>query len=441
LRGQGISPITVSVASVGVPVVAPLVVSVVVALGPACSTDDGFLRKRPEEPAGGAGATAQSDSGAALDGAPSGQGGGQPAPPEPPPVEPDGPRSLTLVHGVVDERGRIVFCLSRIRDGVDEGPIGLPFPTGGLEYGGNVVLADGAPSDLATEGVQLHVIAGEVERVSELECDAALELARSLEEPSVSPEDAGADDGTATPDASAGDGGLSDGGSGTPDGAADAADVSNTADAASSPLDPLPEPPPLRVRTLPLLPAGSLAPERSYLLVLAGCIGGPAYDDPSTPNLCGTGYRPSRPTLRPVLVATSRIVEPTVVGLQVLGASLTTPRVDVTVVHAETSSAARYSIATDVPFGRLAPDVPRQRHSVQVLGADGDATRVEVFGEGSSDPMLEPSLKSLGEAGGIPAMEDGRAYTFVLVGPRLGMSGRGFWNAARMTLVDNDPLR
>jgi hypothetical protein len=383
-----------------------------------CTTDHDFLAPQPD-PSGTAGGGAGAHG--LFDDASVGDAAIAPDVSVPPPSdpEPDGPRSLTVVHGIVDATGPVVVCLSRPGDSGDDFLTGPPEPAGGLAYGSALTWSEARGIDFEADTLQIHVIAGEIGRVAGLPCADAIAEAVRVEQLALAPmpeggariSDGGPDARPSPPDA--GDGAAGDGA------------------VAQVP------PPALRQRSLAVIPAGSLSRARSYLAVLSGCIGGPAFTDESEHSICGKFYSTAQPTIVPTLVELSRDVARDRVGLQFLNASaaLGTGKLVSLFLNEDT-----YEIASGVVYGEIEPRPPRQRIAVQLLEANIDGAALKLYAGNGSTPSLAADWSEVRATAGISELENARVYTAVLVGPHPSLTRGAWWNGPLLTVVDNDPL-
>ena len=394
---------------------------------PACLTDHDALALRPHEEApreeAGTAPSAASEAGSDAPGSGSTttEGGAGQSPSEEA-GEGSGSWSLTLVHGVTDEPSHIAFCFAAVRDGAEVAPEGAPVPASGLAFGGSTVLDALTGVDLHADGFQPYVIAGDLARIQGLGCAEALELGRALEQAVYTP----VDDGSAPADA------ASPGGDAA--GPLDASLDAERLDAAEEVILP-----PIRVRPLPVLPAGTLAPSESYLMVLGGCIGGPAFTDPSERSVCGELYVPQFGTLSTMLVTLSRETEADKVGLQFLNGSVAISPVELRAVSDESSSVVELTVASDVVTGEIEPPTPRTDRAVGQLGILANTGAVAVRVSYSTTPVYEEPWSRTLEAGGVATLQNGASYTLVLVGPYPGFDRNKWWNGAVVTVVPNEP--
>jgi hypothetical protein len=379
--------------------------------GPGCRTDDASL---PPEPA-----TGGRDAGTGGRDASSGGGAGgtedDAALPDvtPPPSE---PKTFTLLHGLTDSPW-IAFCFAKV-DGNVEGPLAPElFPAGGLGYGESVAAAD-LPGDahLGDDSVRPYVVAAaSAQAVRGLDCRAIAALTNPPPAEAGAP-DASAEGGAPDPGIPLSDAGLEDGG---------------TRDAGAPPPVPIAD---IRMAALPVLPAGAFPPDESYLVAVAGCLGGRGVTAPTEASICGASYSPSTPTLATHVVRLSRETSPRAVGLQFLVATPAFGRADLQLVPPLTDA---ITVVNDVAPGALRPVSPYLDSSSSDIGAGAEGARVQVSASGSSlaayDAPWQPTLA----AGRINALEDGQTYTLVMIGPSPGFDASRWWNGALVTVVKN----
>jgi hypothetical protein len=325
--------------------------------------------------------------------------------------EPEGTPYLTLFHAVVDSP-KIAFCFSKVVDGVVGPALGSPMPSGGLEFGHSLVLDSIAGLDWKADDILTTVVAGDFALFAGKSCEEAIALAKQISE-----SDAG----------DAGDAGV------------DAAEDADS-DAETAPPPP-PDPPAVRASDLPVLPAPTLGKGYSYLLAAAGCIGGPAFVDPDQLFLCGPGYSPETPTLAPVVVKMSRIVQGDRVGLQVVNAALGADPVDVSSAGPPTRSLPGLDIAYGVAAGAIAPQTPNLDYSKTLFGNPITGSTLQVTAYGSAAISFETGWEQALDLGGLSDIEEGKSYVIVLAGPRPTLIGMKWWNPPRLAVLPSEPLQ
>jgi hypothetical protein len=305
---------------------------------------------------------------------------------------------LTIVNGVVDAPS-LRLCFARMNEDGDEELVGSPLPE--LGYARSVVVTELAELSLQRDVLVPWVLVGDLEQLDDLSCEEAVELARASEAEVTPPPDEG------------GSGGA--GGEG-----------------------PELEKPSLRARSLAALPAGTVAIGRSILMVLAGCVGGAAYDRGPLSSVCGAGYEPDAPTLQPVVVKLSREYRFDRVGLQGLHASVAMDWADLRVTGNDGATALVFG--SSVSFGKIAPRPADTRFSPLEVGVDEAQFGVQAVGS-EEKVLAQAAWPALVDAAGLPGISPGRTYTAVLVGPRPQLLRGGWWNEPALALVDNDPTR
>ena len=323
-------------------------------------------------------------------------------------VEPMGRSVTTFFHGIVDAE-RVVFCFAR-HDEAEPVLVGNPEPSGGLDYAASIALESVRGVDLANEPLLPYVIAGELELVEDMDCEEAVEKAR--------------DEMNAAGELELGAGGASGAGG-----------EAGRGGAGGEPEPP--EPPRLRVATLPEIPAGALADGYSSLYVAIGCIGGPAFSHSLDEEACGSGYSPSSPTLSAELVTLSRTRAEGKLAFQVLHASLASSALTVSSSPPDTTVQASIPVVYDLRRGVLSPRFPSTQLSAADYGISLPGWRAQASTDGT--PMVSERWPFVLERAGLDALDDGRGYTLVVVGPRGNVGTTGFWNRTAIGVVDNDP--
>lgn len=373
---------------------------------PACTTNHDALARRP--PAGGSGGSGGAGGSSGFGNGGFGNTGNEAQGGR---VNPDdeqpGDDVLTLVNGVVDAPS-VRLCFARLEeDGQSAELIGSPLPE--LPYAGSKVLTELEGFSFADDAIQPWVLAGDLSRIEELDCAAAVELARELEaEVTPQPE----------PDGAGGAGGA-------------------TVEGEASPAAELVAPA-LRARPLAALPAGTVAIGRSILMVLSGCLGGAAYDDAYASSACGDDYAPDAPTVQPLVMKLSRDLRFDKVGLQGVHGALAIGSADLRV--SGDSGRTALVFAGSLSFGAIAPRPADTRFTALEVGASDPRFGLQAIG-GDAAVLHQEAWPSLLAAAGIAELSAGRSYTAVLVGPRPRQLQTGWWNKPALALVDNDPTR
>ncbi len=441
----------------------------------ACTTDHSNLKKRgKDDPSDQPAFNFGDDGGAAGAGA----GPATPPPEVDPraglPPEPPGNPALTLLHAVVDAK-TIYFCVAAsAEDGQELRLFASPLPDGGLAYGESMVLTPSDELDFKQAALSVYLIAAEPEFVQDKDCGELLQ-AGGLEPPvmaDVALEPFAserrlllAQTASAAADASAdpGDAGLADAGRLRDGGAFGVFDASTLADAAAghdastpkgadasadAPRDAAPSGdagserpvviPELRVQPLAALPAGSLA-SFSHLLSPSGCLGAPTFEDEIEELLCGPGYSSRRTTLTPIFVRLSRRSSFDSVGFQVVNANPAFPLLTLRSAPGE-SEFPTLTLASDVSFGQIAPRQTRTGVAAARLGDPLGRVPLQIVA-GTGNPVFTIPWSVPLESSGISGLEDGHAYTVILMGPVPGLTAESWWNGTLLSLVRNDPVR
>ncbi len=397
----------------------------------ACVSNHDALEKKPAgHGGGGAGGTSASAGAPAHLGGFGGEAanGGGHADDEPP-----GESVLTIVNGVVDAP-RVALCLAKVDADGNVTPLGSPLTDAPLEYGQSVVLGEVEGLDFETDGLEPIVIAGELDLIEGLDCETAINRARSEEALS---DGAGGDLGT---------GGAAGEGTGTSDpvAAAEGGSAGDAGGSAGTSAGPPARRSALRVRGLPAISAGTLNAGRSLVFVANGCLGGATYSDEAAAKYhaepaeqyCGPGYGPRQPTVSAILVSLSRQVSPDHVALQAVHASLANAPVELRSRPPFPSMAAGLSI-TSVQLGQVAPRPASIQNTLSDLGS---ARKYQVSVEAQGNSLFGQSWTSVLAQGGLSALKNGQGYALVLNGPRADLQAvPDLWNAAILSAVAVDP--
>lgn len=398
----------------------------------ACVTNHEALEKKPAGRGGnGSGGTLASGGTSSHRGGAGGYaetGGGHPD------DEPPGDSVLTIVNGIVDAPS-VALCLAKVDSDGHVTPLGSPLSDPPLEYGQSLVLRDVDEVDVDTDGLALFAIAGEFERIAGLDCNDAINLARSEEASSgasggeSAQGGAGGDSGESGVPSSGGVPGAS--GSGGESGSPASEGGSGGAPPGSKPVRSA-----LRVRGLPAIAAGTLNAGRSLVFVANGCMGGATYTGKSAEQYCGAGYTSREPTVSAVLVSLSRRVSDDHVGLQVVHASLANAQVDLRARPPFPLMASGVAIAS-VQAGQVAP---RPASIDNALFDLGSARKYQVSVESKGSVLYAQAWSSVLSQGSLSELENGRGYALVFNGPRADLTAvPDLWNAATLTAIAVDP--
>jgi len=390
----------------------------------ACVTNHDALEKKPAGRGnGGAGGTLASAGAPGLLGGFGGEAAnaGGHADDEPP-----GESVLTIVNGLVDAP-RVALCLAKLDADGNVTPLGSPLTDAPLEYGQSWVLREVDGVDFASEGLEPIVIAGELDLIAGLDCEAAIERARSEEALA----DAG---GYLGAGGAAGDGNgmnvagaAGDGGSGGAGGSGGEGGSSVALPAVRSAL---------RVRGLPAISAGTLDAGRSLVYVANGCLGGATYSGADAEQYCGAGYTPREPSASAVLVSLSRQVSDDHVALQGVHAALATAKVELRSRPPFPSTSTGIAIAS-LGLGQVAPRPASIQNTLFDLGS---GRKYQVSVEDSNGLLFSQSWSSVLAQGGLSELKNGQGYALVLSGPRPDLKAvPDLWNAAMLTAIAVNP--
>lgn len=417
-----------------------------IALASACTTDHDSLSKRDW----GSGGTL---AGAAGAGAGAGGTAGSVDAAADAPVEPSLSYRFQLLNGAVDAE-RLLLCFRVKLESGGEAWLGAPAPSGGLPYGSRMDLSQ-LPWQPETQGFETFVFAGQLELLAGLDCQRALDLAQGTASDAGGSGGAGgggaAGSGGAASGGAAGSGAGGAGGetggsagaapdAGSPDASAGSGGVSSDAGTADASLDADADasvpPPALRVARLAMIPPGSLQSDRSYLMLLSGCIGGPSFSDASQETICGKGYTAETPTLVNSVVQLSRITQSMRAGVQFFNGSLASGESDLLSVPTEEASGSPITVASRIVFGRIAPRPPNLDYPASSYGAPLSGVELQVFAYGATTPGVTTSWQA---ALGSATLENEKNYTVVVIGPNPGFVQAGWWQPTRIVALPNDP--
>jgi hypothetical protein len=353
-------------------------------------------------------------------------------------VDPAGAFAFTLVHGVVDA-SRIFFCVA------SGGEVhGDPWPEEGLGFGETWVsdqLPEGEPEE---DSLQIVVIGADADLIDGRDCAAILDDPRTdlTLGAVVSSRTRRVDTvALAISDAGSSDAGWVDAGSDAALAPSEDAAVSSGADSGApqdaAGIDGAVEiPPAIRAAFLPVVPAGTMSSGGSYLLTVAGCLGG--FSHPEDRAVCGSSYFPHRSTLSPMLVRLSRLVTFGNPSLQFLQASLGAGIVTLRSTPGPLNNGTQITIATDVAPGVIDPYPPIQSVAPATFGDPlgiGGLELTSEIGQTWADAW-GPALQALD----IEELAGLTGYTLLFVGPSPWLEDDAqWWNEPRFTLVRNSP--
>lgn len=345
--------------------------------------------------------------------------------------EPPGKSVLTIVNGIIDAPS-VALCLAKVDPEGQVTPLGSPLTDAPLAYGQSLVLGEVEDIDFDTEGLEPIVIAGELQLISGLDCEAAIDRARAEEALSEQGGDWGeagaAGDGNgATLSAAAGFGGS---------GGEAGGGVAEEGGSGGAPPGPSPVRSLLRVRGLPAIPAEAMNTGRSLVFVANGCLGGATYTGPEAAKYCGADYSPRQPTASAVLVSLSRQVADERVALQAVHASLAGEPVELRSRPPFPSKSSGVAIAT-VALGQAAPRPASIENALFDLGS---ARKFLVSIESQGEVLYEQPWTSVLAQGGLSELKNGRGYALIVNGPELDSKAvPNLWNGPTLTAVAVDP--
>lgn len=188
-----------------------------------------------------------------------------------------------------------------------------------------------------------------------------------------------------------------------------------------------------------VLPEGALDAERSLLLVLTGCLGGPGHEDEGQASICGAGYGPDTPNVAVAAGAMSRQTAAARIGMQFTHGSAAMQQARLR-VKAGIDGASSYVAVNQWTLGSILPYPPWFQFRRQDLGSVGEAG-FEVYTASSSTPAHESTFaqafahSELGEED----LVDGEGFVFVAVGAMAGVPAGDWWHELSFTVVRADP--
>lgn len=423
----------------------------------ACVPDVGDLRDQPDPPVSPVGPLfAPRDAGPVsmplVPVAPT-----QPVPTPITPVNPSpglpeltGDGSLTLLHGVIDAE-LLAFCISVSTADDEDARVSVePLPADGLTFGQALVVPMEGFIDPERSDVRVVAIAtgrgGSVASCSEVLAEFGHTVpsgARAVEVPHLVPSLlGGASDAGTPPPADAGvapvavvDAGVLDAGPSSADTGADAGSDAGSQDAGG--FDAGFELPAVRTGELPRFLPGTFE-NRSYLVVAGGCLGAPGLAHERESEICGPSFSRNRSSFNGIVAPLSRTTEFGQLGLQFLHASDGFGELNLRSNPGETEG-TYLTVASSVVLGQIAPYSARRSVTVEGLGEPLDEVLLELS-SGSSSSTLGQQPWPAALAPNRLALENGRAYTLVLIGPSVTAGSGAFWNAPMLTVVENDPV-
>lgn len=172
------------------------------------------------------------------------------------------------------------------------------------------------------------------------------------------------------------------------------------------------------------LPRAAIEARRVLALIVAGCLGGQDEENELGEAACGAGFAPDAPTASLVAAPLSRITTPARVGLQAASGALAAAPFDVAVRVG--SDGVQLVVARGVSVGAALPIPPNMERDAIGLSAGGDLQALALLpGDGTELAILD--LEASMARSGIDAVEDGRSYAIVLVGPTPTLGGGPFW--------------
>ncbi len=194
--------------------------------------------------------------------------------------------------------------------------------------------------------------------------------------------------------------------------------------------------PELEIATLGSLPRSAIEAPRVLVLVAAGCLGGEDEVGEGAEQACGPGFGPSSPTAMLVAVSPSRVVAEGRVALQAIGGAVAAPPFDVA-VRADADDVP-LELADGVSLGAALPVPPDTSRAALDL-MDGDAFTALARLPDQEIELASVDLDAAMERAGVDALEDGRGYAIILVGPTPTLGAGPSWPAFDAAFVPVGP--
>lgn len=335
--------------------------------------------------------------------------------------EPPGPTKLTVVNGIADYKA-IRVCFMPYPETADDVDL-WPASAAGLAFPKSQQIDPPKSISIGGADVQPHVIGGDLSAIEGLSCKEAIALAKP-----VNTGTGGA--GGTTTTGSGGLGGTGTGGTGT-----GATGTGATAGAGGA----APEPPPIVVSAMPVIPASVLETEKSLLLVFFGCMGGPGHADGTEGLGCGFAYTPSSPNASLTLVAMSRVTDPGRIGIQFVHASVAMQPSDMRILPGF-ENATDVQVAAALALGGLAPKPAFLAMSRDDFGLLSKAA-LRTYAPNSTSLTSAAFIQDAFVNGGITdtGFVNGKNFTFIAVGGYPGVAIQSFWNTFTYAMVPSDP--
>jgi hypothetical protein len=192
----------------------------------------------------------------------------------------------------------------------------------------------------------------------------------------------------------------------------------------------------IEVVTLGVLPRSAVEAPRVIALVAAGCLGGEDEESEVGEAACGPGFASGAPTATLVAAPLSRITASERVGLQAVGGALAAAPLDLAVRVG--SDGAPLLVAEDVSLGAALPLPPNTERDAVALSAGGALEAVAVL-PGDGTELATVDLAAAMDRAGIGAVEDGRTYAIVLVGPAPTLGPGPFWPSFDAAMISVTP--
>jgi len=190
---------------------------------------------------------------------------------------------------------------------------------------------------------------------------------------------------------------------------------------------------------LQVIPAGTLARQRSVLMVAAGCAAGSVAGWPNVAAVCGNGFDSSKGNVTLLMASMDRPTPKAYIGIQVFAASVASQPLGLD--HLAASSNATVRFVSNLSLGKIAPRPPATTFAAVSLGSTPEENHLRVYVENASNPTVVQRLTDALARGGLSldSLENGKNYTKVLAGPLPGMLATDWYRGHVVTVLPSDP--
>jgi len=172
------------------------------------------------------------------------------------------------------------------------------------------------------------------------------------------------------------------------------------------------------------------------LEVADGCFGAPAFTHNLEKDVCGEDYTPATGSLTGEIAILGRATSTDALALQALHASRGSGSLGVRASPPKDAVQPSQTIADNFTEGALRPTDPKRDVAAEAYGTQQRLWTVDITVNQS--PVYSETWRTIQARAGIDALEDGRGYTLIVLGPAYSVDVKGWWNQPALGLVDND---